>query len=208
MVTKHLGLVGLIVVFIASLACSEEGPSKPLDQKEDFSKKLAELEARIEKEPDDPMLYYRKAQCLMNLTRYNEGYDIAYEAMKLFIKKNDDLAWMPLESVDLENIRVDIHFNMGPKERKHPASGIVRPLSFRVWKKGEDIELIEIIDFEISIFDNTPMTAALGKMMGEGHANFKMLETDAKYEDIRKMAIALIRKRHPKPQQADPPDKE
>ena len=127
--------------------------------------------------------------------------------MELFIEKNIDLAWMLLESVDLGSVRVDVHFNMGPKERKHPEMGLVKPLSFRIWKKGEDIELLETIDFEIGMLDRKPMTAALGKMTGRSHANLEMLETDAKYEEIRKKAIALIRKRHSHPQQTDARDK-
>ena len=103
---------------------------------EDAAKELAKIEAQLKKKPDDPMLHYRKAQFQMKLEKYDEGYATAQKAMELFIKIGDDLAWLLLESVDLKNVAVDVHFNMGPKERNRPQMGIVRPLSFRIWSKG------------------------------------------------------------------------
>lgn len=190
----------LLVAFVSVLCAPVASPE------EDVSKKIDEINAQIEKTPDAPMLYYRKAQCLMKLARYDEGYETARKAMELFIRKNQDLAWMLLEAIDLGNVRVDVHFNMGDRERKPPEIGIVRPLSFRVWTKEEDVRLLEIIDFEIGMAEGKPNTAALGKETGKGHSLLAILEKDAKYEHIRKKAIELIRKRHPGPQRTNPPD--
>jgi hypothetical protein len=106
---------------------------------------------------------------------------------------------MLLESVDLDRLQVDVHFNMGPQERNPPKYGIVRPLSFRVWSKGKERSLLAIIDFEIGMSDGKPQTAALGQEFGDAHANFGMLPVDAKYELIRTKAIELIKRRHSKP---------
>jgi hypothetical protein len=197
MIASRFGLAGVLVVLVASLVCAGETESKAEKAKKDLSKKLAEIEAKIKKKPGDPMLHYRKAQCLMKLERRNEGYDTAKKAMKLFIKKKNRLAWMLLESVELETVRVDVHFNMGPGERKYPEIGIVRPLSFRIWAKGKDANLLEIIDFELGVFNGKANTAALGQTVRRAHTNFGMLKADAKYEDIRKQALALIGRRHP-----------
>jgi hypothetical protein len=62
----------------------------------------------------------------------------------------------------------------------------------------KEVKLLEIIDFEIGIMDGKPGTAALGQSLGGVHANFGMLETDANYEDIRKKAVELIKRRHSK----------
>ncbi|MDD2600765.1 MAG: hypothetical protein PHO37_16345 [Kiritimatiellae bacterium] len=166
---------------------------------EDPAQKLKELESQISKAPDNPMLFYRKSQCLMTLGKRNEGYGVAKDAMALFVKEGDNLAWMMLEQIDLGHIRVDVHFNMGPRERKPPEMGIIRPLSFRIWRKGKDEqdigELLEVIDFEIGVFNGKPSTAALGQMAGEGHANFGILDTASTYDQIRERLIDLVRER-------------
>ncbi len=132
----------------------------------------------------------------MALGRYEDGYQAAKEALAVFVKSDTRLSWMLLESIDLGRVQVDVHFNMGPHERNPPKDGIVRPLSFRVWSKGEERSLLAIIDFEIGIFDGKPQTAALGQeFAGGAHANFGMLPVDAKYGLIRTKAIALIEQR-------------
>ena len=176
----------------------------PALAEEEQAKTLEKLNAKIKKTPDDPMLYYRKAQCLMKLGRRNEGYETAQQAVPLFVKKENTLAWIMLESIDLKHIRVDVHFNMGPHERTPPDTGIMRPLSFRIWKKGKDKaqfgELLEVIDFEIGMWEGKPSSAALGKMEGQRHQNFGTMDTDAKYEVIRMAALKLINKRHRTPE--------
>ena len=46
------------------------------------------------------------------------------------------------------------------------------------------------------MINGKPMTAALGQTTPQMHANFGILDTDAKYKDIRKKVIDLIEKRH------------
>ena len=161
--------------------------------------KLKELESQIMKTPDDPMLMYRQAQYLMKLEKRQDGYKAAKDAMALFVKKGDNLSWMLLEQIDLGNVRVDVHFNMGPRERNPPEMGIIRPLSFRVWNKGKDEqdigELLEIIDFELALFDGKPSTAAFGQMAGQSHSNLGILDTASTYTQIRERLIALVRER-------------
>jgi len=171
-----------------------------------ITEQLKELEVQIEKTPDNPMLLYRKAQYLMKLEKREEGYQTAKDAMVLFIKKNDDLSWMILEKIDLGDLRIDVHFNMGPRERKPPEIGIIRPLYFRIWKKGKDEqdigELLEIIDFEIAFFNGKPSTAALGQMSGQSHFNFGILDTTSTYTQIRERLIALVKGHHKNPKKS------
>jgi hypothetical protein len=188
----------LPVVLMASWTLPAHAGDPPAPPAKDPVQELKDLEDTIGKSPDEPMLYYRKAQCLMKLARREDGYQTAQKAMALFIKKGNPLAWMLLETIDLDNARVDVHFNMGPRERKPPEIGIIKPLSFRVWSKDKDAKLLEIIDFEIGMMDGKPGTAALGQTRGGTHANFGLLEPDVTYEDIRKKAVELIQRRHSK----------
>jgi len=168
------------------------------DEKE-LAEKLEELDKQIKASPDKPMPYYRKAQCLMNMGRYEDGYKTAEEAKKVFEKANSSLAWMLLESIDVGRVRVDVHFNMGPNEKNPPKDGIVKPLSFRVWSKEKKAKLLGNIDFEIGRIDGKPLTAALGQELGDGHANFGTLPVDVKYGEVRKKAVELVKKRYSKP---------
>ncbi len=186
---KTIRLAAIALLLLSMRAYAEEDPAL----------KLKDLESQIAKTPDEPMLAYRKAQCLMKLGKREDGYQTAKDAMALFVKKGDNLSWMMLERIDLGNVRVDVHFNMGPKERKPPEMGIIRPLSFRVWSKKKEAALLEIIDFEIGLFDGKPSTAALGRMTGDGHANFGVLDTDSTYTKIRDRLIDLVRERHKSP---------
>lgn len=176
------------------LACS------PVFAQDDFKLMLQEVEAQIAKAPDDPMLFYRKAQYQIQLGMLDEGYQTAGDAMALFIKKGDTLAWIMLERIDLGHIRVDVHFNMGPRERKPPESGIIRPLSFRIWKQGEDMELLEIIDFEYGMLEGKPLTAAFGQTSRRGHLNLGMIAADSPYTKIRESMLELVHKRHKAPE--------
>jgi hypothetical protein len=185
---KKARAVSLVILFFFSAIAA-------LRAEEDLSKKLSQLEAQIKESPDNPMLYYRKAQCLMGLKKYDEGYQTAKQAMGLFVRAQNDLAWMLLESVDLKNVRVDVHFNMGPRERTPPDIGIVKPLSFRVWNKDRT-ELLGIIDFEIGYLEGKPTTAAMGQETGGMHANFGSVQRDDPYRTIRDKALELIKKRY------------
>ncbi len=186
------------VILLVMLALPFAVAAAQGDEKE-LAKKLDELNAQIKKSPDTSMPYYRRAQCLMALGRYEDGYQAAKKAMTIFIKNDEDLAWMMLESVDAGRVKVDVQFNMGPRERNPPKDGIVKPLSFRVWSKDKEKSLVAIIDFEIGMSEGKPQTAALGQESDNVHANFGMLPVDAKYEQVRNKAIELIKKRYSKP---------
>ena len=183
----------------------------PVYAEDDPARKLKQIEAQLGKTPKDPMLLYRKARCLMTLGQREKGYRTAKVAMACFAEKGNDLAWIILERIELGHIHVDVHFNMGPRERRPPETGIMRPLSFRIWAKGEEDEamgrLLEVIDFEIGMSEGKPSTAALGQTTRRGHANFGMLDTDAAYTEIRQRLIGLVKKRHKAPNNAGEGDK-
>ena len=140
----------------------------------------------------DAMTLYREAQAMMKDGKLATGYETAGKAMAQFIAEDIDLPWMLLESIDAGDKRIDVHFNMGERERDMPGDGIVRPLSFRIWSAGEDSEFLQVIDFEIGRSDGEPMTAAIGEMTETGHANYGILDVDAEYETIRKRVVELI----------------
>ena len=179
----------VVLLSVGFCFCAEKGG----DPSEAAHRQLEKLDAAIQKAPDNPMNYYRRAQCLMKMGQYDRGYRTAREAMQRFIDKKSTLAWMLLEEIDMGTVRVSVRFNMGPNERKPPVDfGIVRPVSFIVHKGG----LREVIDYEIGYMDGKPSTAAFGQMIDGAHANFGMVELDAGYDKIRKKAIDLIKARY------------
>lgn len=157
---------------------------------------LQNIEAQLAATPDEPKLLFQKAKCLMKLGKRAEGYDTAKLGMAALEKKNISLSWAILEQIDLPLVRVDVHFNMGEKERHPPQDGIVRPLSFRVWAKTDEPKLLCIIDFEIAMADGKPSTAALGTTSSKMHENYGMLAVTASYDEIRSKLIELITQRY------------
>ena len=137
------------------------------------------------------MTLYRDAQAMMKDGNLKAGYETAQKAMAQFIEEGDDLAWMMLESIAVEDKRIEVHFNMGQRERNMPKDGIVRPLSFRIWSK-DNSELLQILDFEIGRSDGQSVTAAIGEMTDTGHSNYGILDVDADYGTIRQRVVDLI----------------
>ncbi len=135
---------------------------------------------------------YRRAQALMQEGKKQEGYETAQAAMRKFIDEGDDLAWMMLESVEVGDKRIDVHFNMGPRERDTTLDGIVRPLSFRVWSAGEDSKLLRTLDYENGRFDGQVLTAAIGEQRGTVHGNLGMLEPGVPYEEIVQKVVEIV----------------
>ena len=184
----------LPLVMLIPLAAPAETETK----KPDYAKQLKQVEAKVKKDRKNPMLYYRKAQYQCGLGKYDEGYKTAQVAMKRFIRAKENLAWMLLESIPVGDLRVDVHFNMGPKERARNKDGIVRPLSLRIWK-ADGKTMIDQVDYELGYMNGKPMTAAFGKAMGNrGHALLEISKPGLKYSEIRKAAIKLIKKRYGK----------
>jgi tetratricopeptide (TPR) repeat protein len=209
MILHRLALAVLLSVAAASCSYAED----PAKDKKKHETELAKIDAQLKKTPDDPLAHYRRAQTLMKLERFDDGYAAAQKAMECLIKKQDDLAWLLLESIDLGAFRVDVRYNMGPRERKFPEMGIVRPLSFQVWKKADKAvkdskdELVEVIDFELGVMEGKPDTAAIGITEGRSHKNLGMLEVGMAYKDIREKAVELIKQRHTAEAPKDEPKK-
>jgi hypothetical protein len=156
---------------------------------------LAKTEAMLKRRPDSPDLQYRRVQLLTKLGKYDESYTAAQTVMAKCIKANNNLAWLLLERIDIGDHRIDVHFNMGPSERRRPDIGIVRPLSFRVWKKANNPALVDVVDFELGYLGGTPSTAAFGKTTGRMHVNFGVVDPKLPYSKIREQAIELIKRR-------------
>lgn len=170
----------------------------------DPARELAKVEGQLKKKPDDPALNTRKAQLLSELKKYDESYAAAKKALECSIKAGDATQSILLETVDLGHALVEIHFNMGDRERRPPEMGIVRPVSFKVFKKGAKGakgDQIEVIDFELGYIGGKPDTAALGqKQEGGGHANFGTMDPATAFKDVREKALELVLKRNPAPE--------
>ena len=137
-----------------------------------------------DEEHSQAMALYEQARSLMEQGKREEAYATAQQAMQQFIAKKNDLAWMMLETIELKDSVITVHFNMGPDERSPPPDGISRPLSFRIMPKG-DPGAMQVIDFEVGRFEGKPLTAAIGSTTDAGHANFGILPVDASYQTIR-----------------------
>lgn len=161
---------------------------------EDAAALLAETDAKIAAQPDDPLLHYRRAQYLARLGKHDACYAAAKVAMDKFIAAKTDLAWIMLETLEVKGHQVSVHFNMGDDERQPPEIGIARPLSFRIYEK-DGSAIREVIDFEIGYFGGKPSTAAFGQTTAEGHANLGIADPALPYSKIRTAAIALMDER-------------
>lgn len=155
---------------------------------------LDKIEIELKKKPDDPTLHYKKCQALFSKGKEQEAVDYASIALEKFIKAKVDLAWLHLGTIKTGKFKIDVHFNMGPKERAEKKVGIVRPLSFRVWTIEEKPKLVRIIDFELAFFDNKLVSAAIGEMQDGSHINFGVLDEKSKFEIIKKKVIDIVAK--------------
>lgn len=160
-----------------------------------LEQRLAELDAQIKAAPDDIKLRMTRAKTLSKLGRYDDAESAAKEVMAICDRTGNSLAWIIIDQIDVDGNRVDVHFNMGPRERHPPPDGIVRPYSFRIWAPGPEIKMVDAIDFELGYLQGQPQTAAFGKSTSTGHSNYGMATPDMTYSKIRPAAIALITKR-------------
>ena len=170
----------------ATLACAQEPETQAPPT-------LEQIEAQIAATPDDPMLHYRKCQALFAAGKQQEAIDHAKVAMDAFIKANNNLAWMLLGSIKTDKYRIDVHYNMGPKERAEKRDMIVKPYSFRVWTLDEEPKLERTLDFEIAYFGGEAMTAAIGSTTPRGRNNFGMLETDADFATVKAKVLNILK---------------
>ena len=83
---------------------------------------------------------------------------------------------------------------MGDRERAEKKNGIVRPYSFRVWTKGEEPELVQILDFELGYSDGVITTAAVGEETEDGHLNFGIVDPKSDFNTIKKKVLEIINK--------------
>jgi hypothetical protein len=156
------------------------------------SSMLDKVNAKIAETPDDPQLYQAKAVLLMELGRSNEGFEAAKQAMAAHFKAKDNVVWFVLERIDLGNFFVSAVFNMAEAERNPPVTGIIRPLTFRLLKKNE-VPITGIIDYEVGMIDGKPASAAFRERDGKTFLNFDSMNKVSEYEDIRQMAVELIK---------------
>ncbi len=153
---------------------------------------LDKIEAALKAAPDDPMLHYRKCQALFIKGKEQEAVDHAAVALEKFKAAGNTLAWMGLGSFTTNRYRIDVHYNMGAKERAEKKDGIVRPYSFRVWTKDTDPQLVRILDFELAYFDGHLLSAAVGETTGRMHANFGILDPKSDFATVKTKVLDIL----------------
>ncbi len=173
-------LVVLVMLF-ASTVFAEERP-----------KDLKGIEAALKSSPDNPMLHYGKCQYLFKDGKEQEAIDHASVTMSKFILAKKDLAWIKIGSIKTKDHRIDVHFNMGPRERVKPKSGIVRPYSFRVWTLGDKPDLVQIIDFEHGYSNGKVVTAAIGETTHRGHSNYGIVDPKSDFATVKKKVLEVL----------------
>lgn len=158
---------------------------------------LVQIEKEIQANPENPTLHYRKCQALFAQGKEQAAIDHAGITLQKFIAAKEELAWMKLGSIKTETLRIDVHFNMGPKERAIKKNGIVRPYSFRIWSRDGE-KLIRVLDFEQGWFDGKHMTTALGEMEGHNHENYGILENTCDFATVRAKVLEIVEPPKPK----------
>ncbi|CAD72549.1 MAG TPA: hypothetical protein DDX19_06795 [Rhodopirellula baltica] len=159
---------------------------------EERPRDLKGIEAALKASPDDPMLRYGKCRALFADGKEQEAIDHASITMAKFIKAEKDLAWIGLGSIETKQHRIDVHFNMGPKERAERKDGIVRPYSFRVWEKGDNPDLVHVLDFELGYSNGKVATAAIGEMTSQGHGNYGIIDPQSDFAAVKKEVLEIL----------------
>lgn len=176
-------VVVLLTLLTPSILMAEEIPHD-----------LKGIQEALKTSPDDPMLHHGKCRALFKAGKEQAAIDHASIALQKFIGAKNDLAWIGIGSFKTDKYRVDVHYNMGPKERAERKDGIVRPYSFRVWEDGDDPSLVHLIDFEIGYFEGKAATAAIGEMTSRGHANYGIIDPKSSFADVKKKVIAVLKR--------------
>ena len=159
---------------------------------DDLPRDLDKIEAALKSAPNIAMLHYRKCQALFTQGKEQQAVDHAAVALTNFKKSDAKLSWMLLGSFKTDRYRVDVHYNMGPAERAEKKDGIVRPYSFRVWTTDANPRLVRILDFEQGYLEGELLTAAIGEMVGEDHANLGIVKPDSDFTTVKKQVVELL----------------
>lgn len=176
-------LTFLLVIMALPLIAADE-PLRDLDK----------IEAALKVAPGDPMLHYRKCQALFARGREQEAVDHAAVALAKFKAAGNKLAWMSLGSFTANACRIEVHYNMGAGERADKKDGIVRPYSFRIWTTSAEPELVRMLDFELAYLNGELLSAAIGQMIGDVHANFGVVDPKSDFATIKKKVLEVIKK--------------
>lgn len=152
---------------------------------------LAMVDAALAQRPDDLQKNYQRAQLLAKLGRFDDAYAAARATMGKFDRAGKELAWLAFDSFEVAGHRVLVRFNMGPRERRPPADGIARPLTFQIFNK-EGTAIQETFDFEIGYLGGQPLTGCFGQTFPEMHANLGPVDPATSYSELRPAAMKLV----------------
>lgn len=193
--------IAAALLVLALPALAEDAAAKAAKEKKKNEADLAKVDAEIKKKPDDVKSHTLRAQLLAKLARFDEAGEEGLKTVPLYEKAKDATAFFVLETIDLGNVIVEVRVNMGPRERKPPDMGIVRPIAFRVMSKdakGAAKDELRTINYELAYMGGEPDPGGLGEEKpGGGHSLYAMLKKEDKFASIRDKALELVKKMHP-----------
>lgn len=138
------------------------------------------------------MLHYRKCQALFAKGKDQEAIDHASVALSKFKAAQKDLAWMGLGSIKTAKYNVQVHYNMGPKERAEKKDGLVRPYSFRVWTTDAQPKLVRILDFELVYLDGELRSAAVGETIKGRRSIFGTVDPKSDFAAVKRNIMKIV----------------
>jgi hypothetical protein len=175
----------VLLVFLALLASPVFAQEKPPGD-------VGAIESELKAKPDDPLLHAKKCQALFNEGKEQEAVDHAKIAMSKFISAKNKQASIKLGELKSKSHRIEVHFNMGPKERSSKPDGIVRPLSFKLMTDGEKPSVSKVLDFELGYINGEALTAAVGETTKQGHGNYGILDPGSDFATIKKKVLEVV----------------
>ena len=178
-------LTCVIALCVAPIVFAQDTVLKP-------TKSLQEIEAEIKAAPDDPAPHVLKCKTLFAAGKQQESVDFANVAMGKYVKANDDSDRIILGTIMTDKYRIDVHVNMGMKERAKVKHGMIRPYSFHVWSLDTPASQIKTLDFEIMCIRGMPMTAAVGEMHAGIHSNYGTVDTDVDFATVKAKVLAIL----------------
>ena len=168
--------------------------SIPLFADEKKNDDLGKIEAELKSKPNSPMLHYKKCRALFAIGKEQEAIDHAAVALSKFKEAKEELTWMLIGSIMTDDYKIDVHYNMGDRERADKKEGIVKPFSFHVWTKDDESKLVRILDFELAYFEGELMSAAIGEDVDGGHANLGIIDPKSNFDTIKKRVLKIVEK--------------
>ena len=166
-------------------AAAEEKKGEPGKKEEKVEEQSAEQKAGIAR--------LEECRKLWNSGDQDAAVKKATESLEVFTAAFPGKKWVNVGTIELDKVNVEIHINMTEEERAKVKDLIVTPYTFCDFAKGEKRKLHYVLDYEQGWDKGKLETAAIGRYAGSTHINYGMVETTAKFTEIREKALKLIK---------------